>query len=995
MAHLVGYFFLLSLVIVISLGLFSYKLYKEGLKNALFEQLTAVATVKEDILNRWIEEQKEEILFFSRLPDVRSKTVILLTEEEVEEEFKSAYLSLTDLFQNILARHADLMEMFILTYKGGRVILSTDGDNEGQYRVTDTFYIRGKEDTYVQNLYPSPITLKPVMTISTPLYDEKQNIIGVFAAHLNMERMDKIIQKRLGLGATGVAYIVSRYNELVSSKRFGEDEFPRGIHSVGIDRAVKGISGYGLYENYLGIPVVGVYRWIQNRELALLVELHQDEAFKTVRRSIIIIIVVGLLLVMALAAGVYLIASEIARPILSIKDTALKVASGDLNSRVPVVTHDEIGVLAETFNQMTKKQKGLYDQLQRNEEYLHSLIDNVSDIIAIVDENGIVQYVNPAVENILGYTQEELIGKNTFGLMHPEDLPAMRNLSEDNIDKMNHAISEIECRFKHKDGSWRVLVSTGKNLLHHPAVNGVVVNTRDITEKKKAEEALRESEEWYRKFFEDDLTGDYISTPDGRLLACNPAFARMLGFSSIEELKEQDLFSFYSNREVRDEFLQLLRERKKLEYFEEEIRRRDGKPVYIVENAIGIFNERNELIKIKGYVFDNTERRRLEERLRQVDKMEAVGRLAGGIAHDFNNLLTAIIGYCEILLLKKGGRNPDYSCVKEIKKAADRATTLTKQLLVFSRNQVLQPKVININTLVANIEKLLKRLIGEDIELTTILDQKVGNVKADPGQIEQVLMNLAVNARDAMPDGGTIIIETQKVVLDVNFCDHYPELSPGEYALLKVCDTGVGMDEETKVNIFDPFFTTKEVGKGTGLGLSTVFGIVKQSNGYIIVESEKRRGTAFKLYLPRTLEMNNGMEAEINTKKMHVGEETILVVEDEEMVKKMICSVLENAGYTVYEAKDAGDAMSIAGRLNGYQIDLVVTDIVMPEMNGRALAEKLLTLNPNMEVLYISGYTEDSILGHGVLNDDMAFLQKPFTPEVLTYKVRKLLDRVR
>ena len=391
---------------------------------------------------------------------------------------------------------------------------------------------------------------------------------------------------------------------------------------------------------------------------------------------------------------------------------------------------------------------------------------------------------------------------------------------------------------------------------------------------------------------------------------------------------------------------------------------------------------------------DVTERRRLEEQYRQAQKMEAVGRLAAGVAHDFNNLLMAITGYSELLLARLGERDPLRRYVEEVKKAGDRAASLTRQLLTFSRQQVLELRVLDLNSVVANVDKMLRRVIGEDIELVAILGADLAPVKADPGQLEQVILNLAVNSRDAMPQGGKLTIETSSVELAEASSHRHGELSPGNYVVLAVSDSGCGMDSETQAHIFEPFFTTKEQGKGTGLGLAMVYGILKQSGGSVWVYSEVGQGTTFKVYLPQ---VNEKVTAQVPRPPQPVltrGWETILLVEDEEPVRSLVRSVLEASGYAVLEARHGEDALVVSEQHKG-PIQLLVTDVVMPEMSGPELAEHLAPFHREMKVLYMSGYTEGSIQHHGRLGLGTAYLPKPFTPETLVRKVREVLNTLR
>jgi len=418
-------------------------------------------------------------------------------------------------------------------------------------------------------------------------------------------------------------------------------------------------------------------------------------------------------------------------------------------------------------------------------------------------------------------------------------------------------------------------------------------------------------------------------------------------------------------------------------------RRKDGTQFPIEASIAKLSQEGQTIFAI--FLQDITARRSLEEQFHQSQKMEAVGRLAGGIAHDFNNLLTAISGYAELLLSDLEPTNPRRGDVVEIHKAAARAATLTRQLLAFSRKQLLAPQVLDLNRVVVSMDKLLRRLIGEDVNLVTILGPALGSAKADPGQIEQVILNLALNARDAMPQGGKLTVETANAEIDEHASRQRFAISPGSYVVLAVHDTGCGMDAATQSHLFEPFFTTKEVGKGTGLGLSTVYGIVTQSGGTIEVHSEPGLGTTFKIYLPRVEAAVDRVEAHSTMTRAIAESATILLVEDESIVRTLARRILEQHGYSVLEAQHPADALAIAEQHAG-PIHLLLTDVVMPEMSGRALAERLAKLRPNIPVLYISGYTDGAIVRHGILAADVILLQKPFTLHDLVSKVHQVLE---
>jgi len=441
---------------------------------------------------------------------------------------------------------------------------------------------------------------------------------------------------------------------------------------------------------------------------------------------------------------------------------------------------------------------------------------------------------------------------------------------------------------------------------------------------------------------------------------------------------------------ARQEFLERLRREGSLVSYESQGRRKDGSSIWLIENVSLIRDEDGEEILL-GTVFDMTERRRLEEQLLQSQKMEAVGRLAGGIAHDFNNLLTAIAGYSALLIEQLPENDPRRESAEEIREAGRRAAGLTQQLLAFSRRQVLEPRVLDLNAVIASMEKMLRRVIGEDVELTTALDSGLWRTLADPGQIEQAIVNLVVNARDAMPRGGRLTLETGNVTLDEQFASAYATVHPGPHVMLAVSDTGVGIEASLQARLFEPFFTTKERGKGTGLGLSTTYGIVKQSGGSIWVYSEPGHGTTFKIYLPRCDEPLDARAAPAPPAKPRPGSETVLLVEDEPEVRRLVEKLLRMEGYAVLSAGSPAEALAAAKAVR-HEIAILVTDVIMPGMNGQELARVLAADLPAMRVLYMSGYTDAAIAHQGILPPGTAFLSKPFTPDALARKIREVLD---
>ena len=506
---------------------------------------------------------------------------------------------------------------------------------------------------------------------------------------------------------------------------------------------------------------------------------------------------------------------------------------------------------------------------------------------------------------------------------------------------------------------------------------------------------LVQREELFQLISENAVDMIAVVDADGKRLYNSPAYERILGYTS-EELK-----STSSLEQVHPDDRQLVGDAAKeartggvgrtIQY---RMRHKDGSWHVLESGASAVLNSHGQVEKLVIVNRDVTARRSLEEQFRQAQKMEAVGRLSGGIAHDFNNLLGVIIGYAEFLQERLAPENALRGSADEILKAGKRAAGLTRQLLAFSRQQVLDPKVIDLNSTVYDMEKLLRRLIGEDIELTTPLGPDLGRVKADQGQLEQVIMNLAVNARDAMPQGGKLIIAAENMIMDQDFVRRYPyPVQPGPYVCLTVTDSGIGMDADTKARAFEPFFTTKEKGKGTGLGLSTVYGVVKQSGGYIDIYSSPGAGTSFKIYLPR---VDDAIKAEgpssDGVKSSFDGKETILLAEDESSLRTLTRTTLELCGYTVLEAKDGISALEVSEQHEG-TIDLLLTDIVMPGMGGRALAQEITRRRPDVRLVYMSGYTGQAVGAQGPVEPGSVFLPKPFTREVLTRKIREALDR--
>lgn len=514
---------------------------------------------------------------------------------------------------------------------------------------------------------------------------------------------------------------------------------------------------------------------------------------------------------------------------------------------------------------------------------------------------------------------------------------------------------------------------------------------------KHREKALRKSEERYRFLVQNANSIITRWNSAGILTFVNEYACTFFGFYKKELIGHPLTATIIpptesSGRDLEKMISDMIADPEKFIINENENITKEGVRKWLQWSNRPLYNESGELSEILSIGTDITERKKLAEQLRQAQKMEAVGRLAGGIAHDFNNLLTAINGYAELIMLSLDEKDPVRADLAEIKKAGSRAALLTEQLLTFSRRKILKTGVLNLNNLITDLENMLRRIIGEDIELKTILEKDMKNIKADPGSIEQVIMNLAVNGRDAMADGGKLLIETSTIFLDSRYAREHPEVEPGFYTCLAVTDNGGGIDPEILPNIFEPFFTTKEINKGTGLGLSTVYGIVKQSGGSITVDSEPQQGTTFKIYLPQVREEIEPVKAAAIQPDNFSGSGTILLVEDEELVRNFAVSILEKYGYRVLAAERGSVALDLCEK-EAHSPDMVFTDVVMPGMSGPQLAGKLTALYPRIKVLYASGYTENATVHHGVLDEEIDFIQKPYGAEELLVKIREIFER--
>jgi two-component system cell cycle sensor histidine kinase/response regulator CckA len=733
---------------------------------------------------------------------------------------------------------------------------------------------------------------------------------------------------------------------------------------------------------------------LENAQLIGLVDTAERERALVAHVRLVSRISTWWALVGAVLAGIttLVMRRRLFQPLASLDRGLGRIAQGDLDVSLPVRRDDELGRLTAQFNEMTEvlRKRPEVEALRRSEERFRTAFMTGSDAYMIVSrDDGRLIEVNDQFEAVYGHSRQEVIGRTSLELGLWAD-PQARERFIAQVRRTGRA-RNVEVLGRRKNGETFPALGSATELKTDGQVL-LLAAVRDLSEQRRAEEDLQRSEAQHRDLVQHAPLGIYRSSPQGHFLMVNPALVRMLGYSTADEVLALDLAKdVYADPAARDGLI--ARSARDNEAVAEVAwKRKDGGLITVRVHVRVMHDDAGQLDGMEALVEDVTEQHTLEDQFRQAQRLEAVGRLAGGLAHDFNNVLTVINSYTGLLLEGFDRKDPRYSDLQEISTAAQRATALTRQLLAFSRKQVLQTQVLSLNDVVQSVQKMLQRLIGEDVKLAFVPAAGLGAVRADAGQLEQVILNLAVNSRDAMPSGGLLTLETANVDLDEAYCREHLDVSPGRFVMLAVSDTGLGMDAETRSRIFEPFFTTKGPGKGTGLGLATVYGIIKQSGGHVLVYSELGRGTSFKIYLPRVGESAEAREpADNGVEEAPGGRETVLLAEDDSAVRGVVASVLGQKGYRVLQATNGAAAVELA-RMHPGDIRLLVTDLVMPGMTGRDLAEQLTAGRPNLRVLFMSGYTDDAVIRQRVLEEGAPFLQKPFTPRALATKVREVLD---
>ncbi|WP_136806975.1 PAS domain S-box protein [Desulfosediminicola flagellatus] len=835
----------------------------------------------------------------------------------------------------------------------------------------------------VGDMVKSKSTGQLVVVTCAPVFSDDGTFLGIFGMVLNASALTDIVN-RVKIGKTGYALMVNERGVLIAhpnqdyllTLNLAEE---KGMKSITTDM-LAGKAGSAPYtfkgtDKFAGFAPVSLKGW------GVVLTQNRNELFASavaIRNSFLLITFLALACVGSI---IYFFSRTITEPINQAVERLRDIAEGDGNptKRLPVTTRDEVGEMARWFNKLIEK------ALLINK----NIFDKGSIGIYRIGADSKILDVNKKAAAILGYNTEEL--KNKYII----DIDS--ELTSDNWsilwDKLSAITSDkFETLHLHKNGSL-VPVEVTINLLEYDSHQYSIAFVQDITDRKRMEQVLRDSEERFRTLHNASFGGIVIHEK-GTILDCNQGLSDITGYT-FDELIGTNGLRLIAPESLEEVTRKMLSEAE--EPYEVQGIRKDGTtyPLYLQSKLIPYkgrtvrVGEFRDISDLKNAEQEKTE---LTAQLHQARKMESVGQLAGGVAHDFNNMLTAILGHAQIAMISCSPSESVHSHLKGIQEAALRSADLVKQLLTFARKQTIAPKILDVNEMSTSILKMLHRVIGEDIDLSWLPGSNLWQIKMDPSQVDQLLVNLCVNARDAITGVGKISIETKNITLDHSSCGVNSDFIPGDYVMLAVSDNGSGMNKETQEHIFEPFFTTKEIGKGTGLGMATVYGVVKQNNGFINVYSELDKGTTFRIYLPRF--SGEGISEPIGiVKEAPKGQgEVVLLVEDEAAIREVAQTLLSELGYVVLIAGTPGEAVKLAKKHTA-KLRLLITDVIMPEMNGRELEKLIREIKPDMKCLYCSGYTADIIAHHGVLDENVCFLQKPFSMEDLAFKVREALEQ--
>jgi two-component system, cell cycle sensor histidine kinase and response regulator CckA len=962
-------FLVLSIMAALSGGAWFYRDQKQSIRKRIEEDLSAIARLKADQIAAWRKDQLEDAAAMQMHPFL-PKNVLRFMAQEAEENERNLLLR----FRSLADQH-DYDDIILLSPDGSPLLsLIQPVERHDGYLPALATAIRENRPVFT-NLHRAGPGASPHISVVVPVHDDEGQLHAALVLVCDANRfLYPLVQFWPTPRKTAETLLVKREGDNVlflNNLRHQPDtalnlRIPLSRTKVPAVMAVLGKEGLIQGEDYRGVEVISVILPVPDSPWFMVAKIDEMEAFAEWHfRSLLILALLFGLAACIVAAGL----------VLWQRDKKLQ------------------------YRALYLSEAALRANVERHSVTLRA----IGDAVISTDSQGTVEFLNPPAEELTGWKQEEARGRSlgeVFRIIdeetrEPLEDPVAKVLREGVIVGLaNHTI------LISREGTERPIADSGAPIRDEAdEITGVVLVFRDQSAEHEAREALRRSEARYRTLFEASADGILIvDTETNSFRYANPAICRFLGYSGAEftTMSMADLHPETDLPRVMADFESQLKEIKTLAQ-EIPCRRKDGSIVFADVNAAPITLDGRACLV--GFFRDisarkqaETEREKLQDQLIQAQKMEAVGRLAGGVAHDYNNILSVIIGYSELAMDKVRAEDPLREDLKEIYDAANRSRDITRQLLAFARKEVVTPETLDLNASVESMLKILRKLIGEDIDLAWQPGKVLWPVLMDPSQLDQILANLCVNARDAIADVGKIIIETGMAIIDADYCSGHVGFIPGDFVLLAVSDDGCGMDRETMENIFEPFFTTKGVGKGTGLGLSTVYGIVKQNNGFINVYSEPACGTTFRIYLPGQSDDISGKPKIIDERVPNGNGETVLVVEDEISILKLAEGILSRCNYKVLLAKSPSEAFRLA-EVHCRELSLLITDVVMPEMNGRELADQLKKLCPGIKCLFMSGYTADVIAHRGVLDEGIQFIQKPFSTKGLAAKVREALEK--
>lgn len=986
---------LIVLIIFSVTGFFSLRFLEGALRKSIFNGLESVSATSSESISKFLDETLSDAqAIASFLP----KKALEEKNAQVIEDYLKTMVKIYPKFEN---------GMFLLDAKGDLwadypVYPGPRGKNFSHREYFKT--TMEKQRGIIGVPYQSARTGEPVLTFTAILRGSKNQVLGIIGCSVQLLHPNALGGiRKTKVGETGYIYVVDRSRLMIlhpDNKRVLQRDFPPGANQL-LDSAIEGFEGVGETINSRGIPMLLSVRMILGTNWIVGAQQTSSEAFAPMRKARTRIIGWAFLAVLLSISIGTVVVRRLTEPLIKLRRVAmefgqsaegrgddLKNEKRDIQEELKTIqSSDEIGDLTRAFHEMYGKLDGAFETLRVSEERYRTLAEAAQEMIFIVDRKGYVKYVNQFAANSLQSIPDQIIGKQLDQLF-PKEISERQKANLRKVFEMGGPFYTEDITPFQDGKKWlgTQLVPMRNRTGEVDAVLGI---SRDITDRKRMEEALRESEEKYRSLVDHANDAIFIAQ-DGMVKFPNPSTLALTGFSKEDyaTIPFMNLIHPDDRAMVIERYNRRLKGEDVPSPYSFRITNKAGEEMWVHLNAV--LTEWEKRPAVLCFIRDVTSHKRLEVQFQQAQKMEAVGTLAGGIAHDFNNLLQSVLGYTEILLLNDQVKQFASQDLEEIKRAAKRGAELTQQLLTFSRKIQSKLRPMDLNQEVVQVQKILQRTLPKMIEVTLSLDGDLKPVDADPAQVEQILINLAVNARDAMPEGGKLMIGTQNVTLDREFCRKHLELEPGDYVRLIVSDTGHGMDHEILKNIFDPFYTTKGVGKGTGLGLAMVYGIVKSHQGHIFCESKLHEGTTFSIYFP-VAKKEKLTEQLDEDEKVKGGSETILLVDDEEPIRNYGEQVFRKFGYKVLQASDGESALKLY-REKKDEIDLVILDLIMPIMGGKKCLEWLLQIDPQAKVVISSGYSPEETVKEVLEGGAKNFIHKPFNMKEMLRVVRKVLD---